>query len=100
MPNPPNKQPRTYGTPIGATGGKPINTGRTQAGPAPAGQISEYLKHMIGADSAYHAKQGAAPARGSSGGLSNMLAKGKPPVGVGGRRREAAIMDTVDKAAR
>lgn len=96
MPDP--KQPRTYGTPIGATGGKPINTGRPQPGPAPAGQISEYLKHMIGADKTFHSQQ--QRPTGNSGGPSSLLAKGKPPVGIGGRRREQAIMDTVDKASR
>lgn len=88
--------PRTYGTPIGVTGGKPINTGRTKP---VAGSASDYLRHMVEADKAFHARQQKRPT-GNSGGLSQVLAKGKPPVGIGGRQREAAIMSQVDKASR
>jgi hypothetical protein len=90
--------PKSYGTPIGATGGKPINTGRTKAAPAKPAQVSDYLRHMIEADRQHQGSQ--ARPTGNSGGLRGMLAKGNPPVGIGGRRREATITDAVDKAAK
>lgn len=89
--------PKTYGTPIGATGGKPINTGRPTAKPSDPVQVSAYLKHMIEADRAHQAQQRPS---GNSGGLSSVLAKGSPPVGIGGRRREQTITNAVDKMAR
>lgn len=95
----PDKQ-RVYGTPIGATGGKPINTGRTKPTP---GSAKSYLDHMIEAHRAFEAQKArsnAQPVRGNSGGLSNVLASGRPPVGIGGRQREAAIMGNVDKMSR
>jgi hypothetical protein len=92
--------PRPVNTPIGATGGKPINTGRLKAQPAPVQTQHDYIAHMIAADKAFGAKATPAPVRGSSGGLAGMLAKGKPPVGVGGKQREGTIMGNVDKMAR
>jgi hypothetical protein len=87
--------PRTFGSPIGR--GKAINTGRTKPGPAPASTVHDYLSHMINADQAYHAQR---RPQGSSGGLGGVLAKGNPPVGIGGKRREATIMGNVEKMAR
>jgi hypothetical protein len=87
--------PKEYGSPIGR--GKAINTGRTKPRPSDPAKVKSYVEHMIAADQAFHASQ---RPTGSSGGLSDTLAKGKPPVGIGGRAREKTIMDAVDKAAK
>jgi hypothetical protein len=93
MPQP--NQPRQFGAPTGVQ--KPITQGRQQP---QGGDPSAYIKHMIDADKQYHAKGGGGsrPVQGSYGGLSGMLAKGKPPVGIGGKAREGTINSAVQKA--
>lgn len=87
--------PRQYGAPTGVQA--PINTGRQQATP---GSAKSYIEHMIEADKAFHASK-AKPTPGRSGArLQDTLAKGKPPVGIGGKQREAAVMGAVDKMAK
>jgi hypothetical protein len=85
--------PKVYGTP---TGYQPPNPQRQQkaATPATDAQVDAYMKHMIQADQAYHAKAGSAPAarpRGSSSynpDGSFKQGKGQPPIRV-----EKAIKD-------
>lgn len=83
--------PKTYGSP---TGYQPPNPGRQQkaATPATDAQVDAYMKHMISADQAYHAKaQAPQRPRGSSSynpDGSFKHGKGQPPIRV-----EKAVKD-------
>jgi hypothetical protein len=88
--------PRSYGAPTGVQA--PINTGRQQAKPSDPTQVSDYLKHMIQADRQHQTRK---PTPGRSGAtLGQTLAKGSPPVGIGGQQRRGAIDAAVDKMAK
>lgn len=85
---------RTYGAPMGAQQ-KTTGVQRNQAKP---GDASDYMKAMVAADKAFHASK-AKPTQGRSGAtLGDTLAKGAPPVGIGGKQREATINRKVTEA--